>query len=234
MANSERSRGAPGAHAFDAATWLSQFAAVGGWWLVGADERISLGWMIEGYSIAENAAAAALWSEAKADPDKVTAIRDHLRSRGPVRPSGDQARAFCIADNLDPPSGHRLTTFVKLADPAPPAQPLAQAQQMWRAAFDAFTAADEAEEEFRRTIYQPADAAAAASGGTVESGVELPMVLLSDNPDRALIALFATPAPDRAAALWKLDWVAENPDRMDLVIWECIRDDVARFLGELT
>ena len=59
------------------------------------------------------------------------------RSQGfRISGGGDQARAFCIADNLDPPSGHRLTTFVKLADPAPPAQPLAQAQQMWRAAFD--------------------------------------------------------------------------------------------------
>lgn len=78
MAVSSNSRRAPGAHPFDAADWLRRFAIVGGWWIAGSDGRVSLGWMIEGYSIAENAAAAALWRETQADPAKVHQIRVHL------------------------------------------------------------------------------------------------------------------------------------------------------------
>lgn len=61
--------------------WLARFASNGGWWVVGAGGRVSFGWMVQGYSVAQNAAAADLWDDLQRNPDKLSAVRDYLRRR---------------------------------------------------------------------------------------------------------------------------------------------------------
>ena len=86
MADSSDSITAPGANPcdnFDPAAWLSRFRDAGGWRVVGADDRILIGWQTKGRHPAENDHAGALWREIKADPTKGREVWDTLLSATP-------------------------------------------------------------------------------------------------------------------------------------------------------
>lgn len=81
MADIRHSTSAPGANppdTFDPATWLDRFRDVGGWWLIRADGKPSMGWMLEGFNERQNDDARALWREVERDHHRRAAIHGHL------------------------------------------------------------------------------------------------------------------------------------------------------------
>lgn len=64
---------------FDPADWLSRFKDVGGWWIVTAGGKVTLGWMLDGFTEAQNEAARARWGELSISDRKAT-VTAHVRA----------------------------------------------------------------------------------------------------------------------------------------------------------
>lgn len=63
---------------FDPVDWLNRFQAVGGYWLVTPDERMTIGWMLDGYTIEQTQQARTIWRELGPGAELLPAIRAHL------------------------------------------------------------------------------------------------------------------------------------------------------------
>lgn len=92
MAEFSDSTPAPGANppdAFDAATWLNSFRAVGGWWIVNAEGKVTLGWHFKDKRDPWGDAPRAFYRDLIAAPDHLAAVEERLRARrwGVRRPS---------------------------------------------------------------------------------------------------------------------------------------------------
>lgn len=64
--------------AFDPVDWLDRFKAVGGYWFVTPDERMTIGWLLEGYTIEQTQQARTIWRELGPAAELLPAIRAHL------------------------------------------------------------------------------------------------------------------------------------------------------------
>jgi hypothetical protein len=67
--------------AFDAASWIREFEAVGGSYTVSADGRLTTGYPIMGASVPEQEECCRLVCELSADPARVAAVRMHVMGR---------------------------------------------------------------------------------------------------------------------------------------------------------
>lgn len=66
---------------FDPVDWLDRFNAVGGYWIVTPDGRMTLGWMLDGYTIDQTQQACTIWNELRQDAQRLATIRAHLIAR---------------------------------------------------------------------------------------------------------------------------------------------------------
>ena len=67
--------------AFDPAAWLQAFEAVGGWYVVTEDDRISMGWMVYRRSEEEQDEARRLFREIEHIDERWMAIKAIVLSR---------------------------------------------------------------------------------------------------------------------------------------------------------
>jgi hypothetical protein len=82
MAETSNSIPAPCANPseFNPADWLSRFKAVGGWWVLTSGDKVALGWLLDGYTTAQNVAASLIFNELVDSPDQGCAVKEHLRA----------------------------------------------------------------------------------------------------------------------------------------------------------
>ena len=83
MADSSNSTSAPCAIPpdFYPAAWLDQFEQVGGWWVIGADGKISAGWMLENFTDEQSMAARRQLADLNQRPDKCAAVGAEILAR---------------------------------------------------------------------------------------------------------------------------------------------------------
>lgn len=67
--------------AFDPAAWLEAFEAVGGWFSITVDDRISLGWFVYGRSEEEQDEARRLFREIQHIDARWMAVKEYARCR---------------------------------------------------------------------------------------------------------------------------------------------------------
>ena len=67
--------------AFNPQAWLEAFEAVGGWYIVDCDQRLCVGWALEGFSFPEHLEAIRLFKEVQTDQDKGLLLKAHLLAR---------------------------------------------------------------------------------------------------------------------------------------------------------
>jgi len=64
---------------FDPAAWLSRFKDVGGWWVISAGGKVTMGWMLDGFTPAQNEDALLHWKELSG-PDRKVAVARHIQA----------------------------------------------------------------------------------------------------------------------------------------------------------
>ena len=70
----------PNGAAFNPTEWLAAFEAVGGWFAVDVDERISLGWFVYGRTEQEQDEARRLYREIEHIDERWMAVKAHVCS----------------------------------------------------------------------------------------------------------------------------------------------------------
>ncbi|WP_288804542.1 hypothetical protein [uncultured Novosphingobium sp.] len=63
---------------FDPVDWLDRFKAVGGFWFVTPDKRLTIGWLLEGFTMEQTEQACTIWRELGPDAVRLAAIHAHL------------------------------------------------------------------------------------------------------------------------------------------------------------
>jgi len=66
---------------FNPAAWLQAFVTAGGHYVVNADNRIAVGWSLDGLTAGEQIHAEQLFTEVRGDAHKAAAVREHLIAR---------------------------------------------------------------------------------------------------------------------------------------------------------
>ena len=214
----------PGDNLFDAAAWLSQFAAAGGWWIVSADDRVHIGWQTKARQPGDIDRAGALWREIEADPAKGREVWDTLLPDGPWRPVPQSAPSIASRSFIAGALGDIDDTQLDAN--------AAGSAKAWHDAFGDFERANAFEEVFRNAVFNPYDAACAAAGGVVDGKVgdeiERLMDMASDATDQARRVALRTPARDASALRWKLDQLLTDNVRPLLPI-----DEVEQIFADL-
>lgn len=65
---------------FDPAAWLEAYEALGGWYVVNADQRVMMGWSLEG-DVHASKELQRLLMETKSAPEHRSALIEHILSR---------------------------------------------------------------------------------------------------------------------------------------------------------
>ena len=67
--------------AFDPTAWLEQYVALGGWYVVDGEQRVTMGWSLEGDGLTVARELQSLFMEAKGNPEHSAALIAHILSR---------------------------------------------------------------------------------------------------------------------------------------------------------
>jgi len=114
---------------------------------------------------------------------------------------------------------------------------LPRATDAWATAWATFEKVRAESEAYDRDHWQPAYDAAQAGGPDIPAPVEAEMQRLIDARDEADDAIISTPAPDLAAAIWKLEYTRERRADCDGQLpndwWQAIVSDLRRLRGNL-
>ncbi|KUR73854.1 hypothetical protein [Novosphingobium sp. FSW06-99] len=182
---------------FDPAAWLKRFSEVGGWWVVGADDRISIGWTPRARETIETVAARALWREIEANPGKRKALERLLLAGAQGLPVGLPA-TYTGQSLYLAATGQRKIAFDELAKPD------TGARAAWESAMATFERADRFEALFRETVFNPLEADLPI-GDPLGEAADRAMDQVNDVTDQARRVALRTPAPDGQALRWKLE-----------------------------
>ncbi|MDE2597019.1 MAG: hypothetical protein KGL44_09090 [Sphingomonadales bacterium] len=127
---------------FDPVEWLAEFERNGGWWLLGADYRLTMSVQLAGFTDNQNEIAGRMFIASRNDPELSDALRAHFRGLGvSMEASG---RALPAVASLAAPN------LVVSGDAVPSQRPDArfwEAHNEWRRRTDAWDA-DPSEERW--------------------------------------------------------------------------------------
>jgi len=222
MADSSNSTSAPSANPdpFDPANWLALFRTGDGWWVIGADDSLSLGWHLHGQV---NDTAREIFREIEQDPAKRAAVRELiLTGQGPAQGlEAEDAVHPQVGAILDPWERGQLTT-----------------SEAWDAAMTRYIAADAEYHAFKRDHYQVhLDRWKADHSYVTPEHLNDALETLGNAAGETEKTLMDMPAPDRAALRWKLDKVLEVEPGSFTEGWaeHCVSQTIAdyrRLLGD--
>jgi hypothetical protein len=184
--------------AFDVGAWLTRFSDAGGWWIVGADNRISIGWTPQARNPIENAAARALWRQIEANAGKRWALEQALIDGAEGLPQGLPTRYTGMSLYL-------AATDQRAPAPEELMKPRADGGDAWELARNAFDQADLREAQLRETVFAPVDALGLPPGDPIGDHVEHLMNAANTITDAARCAALRAPSPNGAALRWKLE-----------------------------
>jgi len=96
MADSSNSTLAPNANPneFDPVEWLARFKAVSGWWLIGADDKLTVGWHLMDSPSDQAMQAREIYREIEKDPARRAAVQESILAGHPLHPVHPQVRAI--------------------------------------------------------------------------------------------------------------------------------------------
>jgi len=67
--------------AFDPAAWMQEYEALGGWYVVDAEQHVTMGWSLEGDGLRVAQDLQHLFMEAKRTPEHRSTLIEHILSR---------------------------------------------------------------------------------------------------------------------------------------------------------